>query len=229
MAGAHGVAGGLPGGLFRDAHEMAAAGRFMVGQQGVRRPQHLAAGRAHPQAQVDIAEIDRETGGVETADSVEHLPPHDQAGAGHRRHLADVIKPPHIAALVGANTGQAVAGDIAADQMQAGVLHRLVGVEQHGADRANRRPNGEGDHLGQPVGAQGLAIIVEETEDVAGRVPRRVIVKGGVIERPGGVAQAQARARRQPREQGVAGRLAAIVVDQDDLEIRIGGVVQHRV
>jgi len=145
--------GGLAGqpGLLLGGDVVAAAGRFVVVQHGMRRPHVAVSRRADAQAQVDIVEGDGKTL-VEPPHVVEHGLAHHEAGGGDRRQFLRQPQAPHLPGGSARLADVGMAGHAVEPQDDAGVLDAVVRVQQHCAHRAHAGANGLRHHLLQPPG-----------------------------------------------------------------------------
>ena len=160
-----------------------------------------------PHAEVHVVEGDREAL-VESAHLVEDLAPQHHAGRGHRAHVAHP-RPVHVQ----------VEGDLPVAQAHPAVLQVSVRVAELTSDRAHLRALGVLQESLQPVGDPNEGVVVEE-EDVgrgAGAHPE--------IHDTGEVEGARGAHHLMPGRVEIAQRLRrlAVVVDDDDADVRVGG------
>lgn len=109
------------------------------------------------------------------------------------------------------------------------MLDRAVAVQQLGAHAADVRPHGFADHLPEPSAIEDLDVVVQEEQHLAGRGLHAGVVDGRKIEGPRHPQHADARVRGQFGEEGQRGRLDAVVVEDEDFEVRIVGLAQQAV
>ena len=69
-------------------------------------------------------------------------------------------------------------------QNNASMLDTAIAIEQLGADRADIRPDGVGDHLLQPAILDHIHVVVEHDQDVTCGRQHSGIIQGRVIEGP---------------------------------------------
>ncbi len=184
--------------------------------------------RPDAQAEIDVVEGDGEVLRVHPAHRLVDGAAQRQAGRGDGggapRRGEQALRP----GIVAPRSGEQVVGDADAEH-RAAMLQPAAGVEQPGADRADLRPHGAGDHLRQPVGGDDVDVVVEQQQDLAARLGRGAVVQRGEVERAGRGQDAQARVAAQAVEQGVGRRRLAAVVHHQHFERGVGGAVQQPV
>src|SRR5208283_4574220 len=80
---------------------------------------------------------DRQVPLVEAADPEEAVPADDHARAGHGAVVLDEAQAVLLALVTAGELLEGVAGDAAQAEDDAGVLHRVQGIVEHGADGAD--------------------------------------------------------------------------------------------
>src|SRR5580704_15578123 len=98
----------------------------------------------------------------------------------------------------------------------AGMLNRVVGVQQLGADRSNLGSDGLRHHLSQPIGVNNLNIVIDKTDDVVLGMVGREIVNSRKIELAGKREDANGFKFVQPSKVRVGLRELAVVIDNND-------------
>lgn len=84
-----------------------------------------------------------------------------------------------------------------------------------------------GRHLLQPGGVEDLDVVVEEEEDGAGGLGGGIVVEGGVIEGTGGREDTGAGVGAEMGEEGEGIGVGAAVVDDEELEVGVVGLVEE--
>jgi hypothetical protein len=102
------------------------------------------------------------------------------------------------------------------------MLNGPIWKNQSGADGADAAKAGIADHLAEPFGLTHFGVIVQEQQEISLDSPDRLIVQPGIIEFLVGAGETHdlAAIGRIPQV-GKCRRIIAVVVDHDNLEIRI--------
>jgi hypothetical protein len=177
------------------------------------------AGRACPQAKVDVAELDRQLDLIEAAEPAEHFAPHRQQRAGYALVVPDgaqLIQVPigragraaqdvfRADAMIAAGTGP---------QQHSGMLQRAVRVHQATADDADLRPHRVPRHLLEQAGRGDLDVVIEQQHYLGARCRDSRVDHAGEIERSVHLHDARAVARYQVAVHGSDRRLVRGIVD----------------
>ena len=114
----------------RRSGDVTARGGFMVDETVDRQDDVAVPAGAQLEAQVDVAEVDLQLLFVEAADLEIVLASHDQARAGHRRHLSRVSGQVHVGPIVDALADERVSRHLPRADDDAAVLDGAVRVEE---------------------------------------------------------------------------------------------------
>ena len=205
----------------------------MVVELGVGRPKVAVPGGADLQAEVDVVERHLQLLGLEPADLQVNLAPDDQARGGHRRQILLQQIAVRLAGRAAGVRLPRVRGDAADAEDDAGVLDAVVGIVELRADTADLGAQRVRYHLVEPVAVDDLEVVVQQADQRGVGLAHAKIVDRGVIEFAGErhhahaarIRLASARALgRELREVGERLRLVAVIVDDQDLEVRVRGL-----
>ena len=122
-------------------------------------------------------------------------------------------------------------GDAADPEHHPGMLDRVVGIQQLGADHADIRPRRPARNGRKPLRVGHLGVVVEEHQHIGRCRRRRRIVEPGVVEWARVGDDQDARVLPQPLQQLERRGLVRSVVDQDDADppLRVGRAVPNAV
>ena len=160
---------------------------------------------------------------VEAADRLEERAADSDAGAGEGGGFARDAGEAEIAGGVGGQADEAVAGDAADTEHDAGMLDGAVRVEQLGADDADAGGSGPAGHRLEPAGLDDLGVVIEEKQDVLHGGGGGDIVEVGVVEGAGIAEDGDLRVVVEAAKQLEGVGLVGAVVDDDEVEL-VGGV-----
>ena len=173
------------------------------------------------QTEVEVV-VDDLVGFLETAERLKDTASHQHAGAGHRDDIALCQRQAEIARLVRRGKAERVARDAARGKEHAGVLHLAAGIQKLRPHDRHLRPLRVLEQCVQPVGLGHLDIVVQEQQVLAGRGLHAAVVEMRPVEcvrhrhdLVGVLLQPDL-----PRDLTVRD-----VVDADDLEVAIGGML----
>ena len=163
---------------------------------------------------------------VQTAHFVVDLLADEQAGGGVSVDVLHIVQAAHIAVGAGGIVLVQMARHAADTEADTGVLDGIVRVEQLGTHAAHPLLLGIHDHLFQPGGGDDLGVVVEQKQILTGGELLAEVVQGAVIEAlalPGDDLEVIGVLFLHPLigPEGLGG--LAVVLDEDDLKIRVGG------
>ena len=156
-----------------------------------------------------------------------HVLAHHQAGGGHGVHILRIDQPSHIAGVPHREVLVHMRRQRQETEADARVLDGIVRVEQLCAHAAHTVLLGIHDHLLHPAGRDDLGIVVEQQQVLAGGSPCAKVIQGAVIEAGALPCEHMQGVRVLLLQLLVAtegSRLLAVVLDDDDLKIRVGGL-----
>ena len=154
------------------------------------------------------------------------LPADEQAGGGIAVNILHIVQPPHVAIGCRREILVQVARHAADAKADAGMLNGVIGVEQLCTHTAHPLLLGVHDHFLQPVGGDDLGIVVEQQQVFAGGILLAKVVQGAVIEAlalPGHDLEVVRVFLLHPLVGAEGLGLLAVVFDEDELKIRVGG------
>ena len=209
--------------LLRRVVEAAGLG-FVVNDRDVAEVEIAVAAPQRFAAERGVVERDLEMF-VEPADLLEQRAADGDAGASQGGHFARDAGKAEIAGGVRGEADEAVAGDAADAEDDAGVLDRAVRIEQLGADDADPgRPRPPGHGL-QPAGLDDFGVVVEEQQHILGGGGGGDVVEMGVVERARVADDLDLLVAAETVQQVEGVRLVGAVVDDDEVDLvgRVGG------
>ena len=137
----------------------------------------------HFQAEIHIAECDRQPFLIKSSHLIEHFAPGQQTRAGDRAVVARRLQLAANARRLGRQTAKRMLGDSADAHDDAGVLHRIVRIEEPRADRAHLRPLHMLGHQRKPFSINYFCIVVQKEQPRAVGLLHGKVVDRGKIER----------------------------------------------
>ena len=203
----------------------------MVVELRVGRPEVAVACLDQLAAQVDVIERDWQVLLVEPAHLEEAVLPDDEAGRGHGAVVLHEAKAVLLPLVAPREFLERVAGHAAQAEDDPCVLHRVQGIVEHRAHRADPRADRVAHHLREPVAVDRLDVIVEQADHVAVGLSHRKVVDRRIVERRVERKDPRARVAATPDLRQIFDRLRVVrlVVDYDDLVVRIVGGGQYAV
>ena len=183
-------------------------------------------GLPHADAEVHIVEGHSKTL-VQAVHLVVHALAHHQAGSGHGIDILRIDQTAHVAGVSHREVLVHVGGQGQVAKADACMLDGVVRVQQLDAHAAHALLLGIHDHLLEPARGDHLGIIVEQQQVFAGRFLGAKVVQGAVVE-AGALPVQHPQVVRvlllQLFVEAEGAVLLAVVLDDEDLKVRIGGL-----
>ena len=121
-----------------------------------------------------------------------------------------------------------MSGDASKSQDNAGVLDRIIRIIEHSPHRTDVRPLGKHQHLLQPIRRDHLNVVVQQQYVLPCRsFPDPEVIDGRIIELPFPGDDLNTRVGFQLVVIRERLFFPAVVLDNDDLEILVGGLLQN--
>ena len=158
------------------------AGQFVMNQRCIRCIYRQHSRSVGTQAKIQII-IDDLVRLVELAETIEHLPPHQHARAGHRYRVALRQCQPEIIWVVGRGEAERVPPNPVVRQKHTGMLDFAVAIQQLRPHDCNLGPLGMFHQRIQPFVVRNLDIVVQEQQILAVRRRRGAVVEYRPVER----------------------------------------------
>ena len=202
----------------------------MVVEPGVWCPDVPVSHLPHLQAEIHVVERHLEVILVEPPGLFKNLAAHQHARGGHRGQRLRELEPVEIPRMFSREIFVRMAGDSPEADDHPPVLDPPVGIIQLGTHAADVRPDGVCDHLAEPVAADDLNIVIDESDDRPHGPGDAGIVNRGEVERPVAGENFHTGILRLDLLVEVPNAiLDASVVKDQDLEVAVGGIVQDAV